>query len=531
MIERRGLELKRERDETIARNAYNEFEKASTEFLYDEETGLLNQTGESVYNLDDQYREWFGKLKSDYMEKRFDTDAQAESFDKKVEAAGLRDLKFVAKHIVDEHKANKKRSIDNYLVEAEGRIRKDPMNADEIIKGSVTELKKTYPDEWDEVQVKQIEGRGWSAAVQETMVVDASAALDMIEAHKEELGAAYSTWKKKAEAERDRQLYNETIAEVRNLYPGDYDKQEDSIRSRGLDPKDERSLISTIRGDEAEAKGRKAKFKKEQRDQQLHNGVYGLVREGNFGDAITALKNIPSDIVNEQEKLAHEQRINNLWKNPAEIDDTAAYDKWFGDIAIAPQSVDPNILLSDNRLTGGPNGTRERLYKWYLSRMKGGKEGSSSAEKRLKPMLEVMKVKEKNFGYLSEDERVDMSAGGTSDDLIDLALKNQTLYQQDQMDLVTWSIENQDANILDYYGKEQVEEVKKSGWTSKLWDLFVNPGGGAGAEFAERRTLRTIPSPKSDISPIGEGNPIVRRGVHNGRPVNQYADGSIKYAD
>jgi hypothetical protein len=521
----RIAQLKEERDETIATNAYNEFQQAATERLYDEESGLLNQKGESIYNLDDQYNEWFNKFKGDYMAKRFDTDTQAQKFEEAVDADQQRDLQSISKHIMREHNQNKKNSIDKYIVGAESKIRATPGQTDEIIKKTNAKIDKTYPHTDNSVQHALVAGRFRSAQVQEVMDVDAGAALKLMENEqiKKELGEAYHTWKKKAEAEQKKQLYNATIAEVRKLYPGDYNKQEDAIKEKGLDPRDERSLVSTIRGDETEARERENEFKKEGRE-KISNDIYGSLREKNYGDALEMIKNADNDFLSEREKFNLENQINGLINNPATGNDPAADNYWFERIRSAPYDItqaEKDALATDRRLTTSRRG---QYLDWLDRALKGD---STATDTRLKPMLAVLKTKWNNKLYLSEDERADY------EDDPELAIVNQRRYQQDKMDLVEWAENNPDANILDYYGKEQIEEVQRAGWWERLnRSLRIEGITPSGIRFDQPIGKPPI-SPLSDISQPegGEGKTVVRTGVHNGRPVRQFADGSKEYAD
>jgi hypothetical protein len=507
VVEHRALELKKERDGTIARNAYNEFQEAATQQLYDEESGLLNQKGEGVYNLDDQYTEWFDKFKSDYMAKRFDTDTQARLFEQAVDADRQRDLKSVSKHIMREHERNKVNSITTYMVGAESKVRATPSQADEIIKNTQVEYDKTFPNKDNSVEHAQIALRLRSAQVQEMIDVNAGAALEYLENEqvKKDLGESYHTWKK---------------AEARRLYPGDYNKQEDYIAGLDMDEKAKRSAISTVRGDETEAREREREFRKEGRE-KLSDAIYKDLREGNHGDALEKVKNADSDFMSEEEKFRFENQINGMTENPATSNDPARDNYWFERIATDPEGftqADKDALATDRSLKTDRRG---KYIKWLDQRLKGD---SSTDKNRLAPMVAILEVKKRNGLYLTEDERVEAK------DNPELAVENEYRHQTEKLRLVEWAKNNPDKPITEFYGKEQVEEVQKEGWTNKLSNFFGTYVFTTDtAEEIERRRTNLPPEPKSSFSPAGKT--VVRTGVHNGRKVVQYSDGSIEYAD
>jgi len=218
IIEKRVLELKRERDTTIAQNAYNEFQDAAREQLFNEESGLLNQRGEAIYDLDSRYNEWFNKFHGSFMAKRFDTDSQANMFNELAQAKRDRDLDSLSKHIMREHEENKKTTANASILKAETEVRTDPSKTELIVAETINKYDSLYPDTDNTIQHDQIKGRFWSAAVQETINIDAGLALELIEQRKKELGGAYTQWKNTAEAELKTQLIDGLQADLQEKY-------------------------------------------------------------------------------------------------------------------------------------------------------------------------------------------------------------------------------------------------------------------------------------------------------------------------
>jgi hypothetical protein len=151
------------------------------------------------------------------MAQRFDTNTQAAAFERMVDAHGQRDLDSISRHIMVQHGENKKRAFDNFMAGADAEIRENPAQIDEITEKAIAKYNTIFPGD-NEVQERIIAGRIASAAVQEMIEIDPTMALEMIESRKGALGAAYTDWKKKAEAAQKVRLINDLQAELQAKY-------------------------------------------------------------------------------------------------------------------------------------------------------------------------------------------------------------------------------------------------------------------------------------------------------------------------
>jgi hypothetical protein len=155
-VEHRALELKKERDIAISEAAYGEFQDAARELMYNEEDGLLLKKGESIYNLDGEYKEWFNKLHGKFMENRFDTDTQANRFNGLVQDEAQRNLDSISKYIRTEHDRNKKNAEDGRILRSTKEIEGDPFNDEKrkrLIKEANQFLTDLHPGQPDFVAI------------------------------------------------------------------------------------------------------------------------------------------------------------------------------------------------------------------------------------------------------------------------------------------------------------------------------------------------------------------------------------------
>ena len=495
VIEYRGLQMKQQFDESKIAAGYNEFRDVARTKLSE----LLSLRGEQATGLGAKYDDWYSDFYSDYINKRFSNATQQEGWRARVENERQNDLDRLAQHEAREMVAFRDQQEAAAFTNTANDINSEPWNHrafEDRMGNFISTLEGLHAgeniDALKDKYIKQFHYGRLQAMINE----DAIRAGDEIEKYKDLVGPeAYSRLVGMQREEEAKQIYNNAIDMAESLFPNDFDKQEDWVLKQDYNRQIKQRLISYIRGNEEEQREREAQYKKEQRE-IIYNEIFENLRNDNFGLALRVIENADVEFLSEIEKFNLEERINNLREHKSNENDPAADEYWFQRIRISPENVDPSKLLTDQRLTTSRRG---QYHDWWLRRMSGE---SKADDKRLGPMLAIMETKYKNAGYLSNDEFADFQSEDHTKST-EMAMLNQQRYQQDKMDLILWAEQNPDAPVFDYYGKEQVEEVKKSNYLRQLRKFFI-PGGVSSpmAELYRRQAQRTIPEPKMEISPI-----------------------------